>query len=150
MATTDPAAKTDPATADASAHRIQRAPRNELKRLIYATRNSLRGIRATWATEAAFRSELIALVISLPAGAWLAETMVHFVLLEITLLILIMAELLNTAIERGMDRVGTEHHPLTGEAKDIASAAVMVAFLIVGLAWGAAIAVKINQTWSLI
>ena len=147
MANTDPENPTEPENHDWQP--VQRAPRNEFKRLIYATRNSLRDIRATWASEAAFRTELMALTVSVPLGWWLSESLSQFILLEITLLILIMAELLNTAIERGMDRLSTEHHPLTGQVKDTASAAVMVGFLIVALAWGAAAAAKITEYWSL-
>jgi diacylglycerol kinase (ATP) len=85
--------------------------------------------------EAAFRQEL---VIAIPAimGVWfLPVTMVEKIVLLATVVLMLIVELLNSAIEATVDRVSTERHPLSGRAKDLGSAAVLLAVLLMVTAW---------------
>ncbi|MDT8409439.1 MAG: diacylglycerol kinase [Wenzhouxiangellaceae bacterium] len=111
------------------------AHRNELARLLYATRNSLKGYVRVWRDEAAFRSQVLALIGLLPLAAWLARDWTQFGLLVSAWLLVLAAELGNSAIEAAVDRIGMEHHDLTGKAKDAGSAMVMTAMIIAGLVW---------------
>jgi diacylglycerol kinase (ATP) len=98
-------------------------------RLIGATRYSLSGLRSCWQHEAAFRQEIGLAVVALPLAAWLGETGVERALLCGSVLIVLIVELLNTAVESLVDRVGVELHELSGRAKDLGSAAVMLALV---------------------
>jgi diacylglycerol kinase (ATP) len=71
----------------------------------------------------------------LPLGVWLGHNGVERVLLIAPMLLVLVVELLNSAIEAAIDRIGPERHELSGLAKDLGSAAVFIAFLILGLAW---------------
>jgi diacylglycerol kinase (ATP) len=104
-------------------------------RLVAASRNSLRGIRDGCRFEAAFRQELALAAVLLPLSFWLAQTLVEWLLLVMPLFLLLMVELLNSAIENTVDRIGDEHHELSGRAKDMASAAIMICLLLVAVAW---------------
>ncbi len=106
------------------------------KRFYYATRYSIKGIRAAYASEPAFRYEIWAAVALLPAAFWLAESGLQLGLLISSLLLVLIFELLNTAIEAVVDRAGTEFHALAGLAKDLGSAAVLFALIITLLLWG--------------
>ncbi len=106
-----------------------------LPRLVSATRYSWRGIRAAWRNEAAFRQESALAAVGLPLALWLARDGVDFLLLFLPLLLLLLAELANTAIESIVDRIGDERHELSGRAKDMGSAMVFVASVIAGLSW---------------
>ncbi|MDP2902870.1 MAG: diacylglycerol kinase [Methylovulum sp.] len=108
------------------------------KRLINACYFSAAGFKATWAHEEAFRQEVILFIVSTPLAIWLGETAVEKLLLIGSIVLVLLVELLNSAVEAVVDRVGFEHHELSGRAKDIGSAAVMTA-----LAWAAI-------TWALI
>ncbi len=105
-------------------------------RLIAAARYSLHGLRSAFASEEAFRLEVLVFVIFAPVALWLGETAVEKALLIASLLLLLIVELLNTAIEALVDRVGTEYHDLSRQAKDIGSAAVMLTMILVALFWG--------------
>ncbi|MBF0189695.1 MAG: diacylglycerol kinase [Magnetococcales bacterium] len=107
-----------------------------LTRVINAAGYSMLGLRAAWHNEAAFRQELGLLVIGLPLGLWLGNTGVERALLTGSLLVVLIVELINSAVEAVVDRIGAELHPLSGRAKDIGSAAVLLALLLVGLVWG--------------
>lgn len=107
-----------------------------LKRLVYATRYSMMGFRAAWTHEAAFRQELILCVVLVPAAFWLGMDGVQRALLISSLLVVLITELLNSAVEAAIDRFGDERHPLSGRAKDLGSAAVFVALLLVVVVWG--------------
>ena len=85
--------------------------------------------------EAAFRQELALVAVLLPLGLWLGETRVERALLAVSPLLILVVELLNTAIESAIDRIGPEYHELSGRAKDIGSAAVFVTLCAVGLLW---------------
>ena len=106
-----------------------------LARMISATRYSWLGIKAAWRHEAAFRQEVTIAVIGLPLAIWLARDGVEFLLLVVPLLLLLLAELVNSAIEAVVDRFGGELHELSGRAKDMGSAAVVIAIVITGLSW---------------
>ena len=106
-----------------------------LARMISATRYSWLGIKAAWRHEAAFRQEVTIAVIGLPLAIWLARDGVEFLLLVVPLLLLLLAELVNSAIEAVVDRFGGELHELSGRAKDMGSAAVFIAIVITGLSW---------------
>lgn len=103
--------------------------------LINATRFSMRGLREAFRRESAFRQELALLVILIPAGAWLATSVVEFALLMAVCLLVLVVELLNSGIEAAIDRIGPEHHEVSGLAKDYGSAAVMVSLALAGLVW---------------
>ncbi len=107
-----------------------------VKRIIKATGYSMQGLRAGWLYEAAVRQELIAAAFLVPLGFYLGNTAIEKVLLVGTILMVLMVELLNTAIENVVDRVSFDSHELSGRAKDMGSAAVFIALLIVLLTWG--------------
>ena len=106
-----------------------------LRRLINAT-GSIKGIRAGLKHEAAFREEFLLAVILIPAALFLPVTLPEKALLVISVLLLLLVEILNSAIEAVVDRIGMEIHPLAGRAKDMGSAAVFFALLILAAAWG--------------
>ncbi|MDJ0807420.1 MAG: diacylglycerol kinase [Gammaproteobacteria bacterium] len=106
-----------------------------LRRLINAARWSMKGFRSTFKHEEAFRQELLLLVILAPIGYWLGANGVERVLLIGSLFIVLIVELLNTAVETVVDRIGPEQHKLSGRAKDQGSAAVFVAVALVILVW---------------
>ena len=96
-------------------------------RLLPATRYSLQGIRAAYRHEAAFRQEVWLAVIFIPLACWLASSLVELAVLLSTIVILLITELLNSAIEAVVDRIGPEQNELSGRAKDLGSAAVFIA-----------------------
>jgi diacylglycerol kinase (ATP) len=97
---------------------------------------SLKGLAAAWRNEMAFRQELLAILVMAPAALWLGTSAVQRALLIGCLLLVVVVELLNSAIESVVDRIGLELHPLSGQAKNLASAAVLVALVIAALVWG--------------
>lgn len=105
-------------------------------RLVQATRCSIAGLTAAVRGETAFRQELMLAAVLLPAGLWLGRTGVERALLAGSVLLVLVVELLNSAIEAAVDRVSLERHPLAGRAKDIASAAVMLSLVNAALVWG--------------
>jgi len=107
-----------------------------LKRILLATRYSLAGLRAAYLDEAAFRQELLLLVILAPLAVWLGEDGADWALMIGSLLLVLIVELLNSAVEAAIDRFGSEYHPLSCRAKDLGSAAVMLALLNAGIIWG--------------
>ena len=98
-----------------------------LRRLINATGYSIKGIRAGLEHEAAFREEFLLAVILIPTALFLPVTLPEKALLVISVLLLLLVEILNSAIEAVVDRIGMEIHPLAGRAKDMGSAAVFFA-----------------------
>ncbi len=105
------------------------------KRLINAFFYSMAGLKAAWKNEAAFRQEVIVGIIFVPAGFFIGETGTQKAILVISYLIIPLVELLNSAIEAIVDRIGTERHELSGRAKDIGSAAVFISICIAVIAW---------------
>lgn len=106
-----------------------------IKRFYYATCYSLKGIRAAYAGEPAFRYEVWIAAVLLLLVFFVAKTGVQAGLLIATPLLVLMMELINTAIEAVVDRAGTEFNELAGLAKDLGSAAVLVALLITAAVW---------------
>ena len=108
-----------------------------LERLLRATRIGLGALAWSWRNEEAVRIEVVALAVLLPLALWLGQTGVERVLLIGSALLVLLIELLNTAVEVVVDRISTERHELSGLAKDLGSAAVMVSLLIWALTWAA-------------
>ena len=106
-----------------------------LKRLVNAFGYSMAGFRACFRHEEAFRQEVYISLIALPAGLWLGATGVERALLVGSWLMVPIVELLNSAIEANVDRVGPERHELSGRAKDIASAAVLLSLVFAATVW---------------
>lgn len=106
-----------------------------LKRLVNAFGYSMAGFRACYRHEEAFRQEVYASLVAIPAGLWLGNTGVERALLVGSWLIVPIVELLNSAIEAIVDRIGPERHELSGRAKDIASAAVLLSLVFAFTVW---------------
>jgi len=96
------------------------------------------GLRAGW-TEIAFRQEAMAALVLLPVSFWLGSTWMETAVLAGSVIALMVVELLNTAIETAIDRIGPEWHDLSKRAKDMGSAAVLLSLLFCIVVWGAAI-----------
>ncbi|AVF58842.1 diacylglycerol kinase [Vibrio diabolicus] len=106
-----------------------------LKRIVKATGYSIQGLKAAFKHEAAIRQELALLSIAVIL-AWLVDVgMVERILMIGVVVLVLIVELVNSAIEAVVDRIGIERHELSGRAKDIGSAAVMVALVFAGFAW---------------
>ena len=106
-----------------------------IKRILNACVYSYYGYKATWLNEAAFRQEVALLVVTTPLALWLGQTVIEKLLLIGSLVLVLLVELLNSAIEAAVDRVGLEHHELSGRAKDIGSAAVNLALIWAAITW---------------
>jgi diacylglycerol kinase (ATP) len=106
-----------------------------IRRIYNAFFFSMKGFRAIWVNEAAFRQELLLFLIFTPLGFWLGETKIDQILLVGSLTLILLAELLNSAIEAVVDRVGYDHHELSGRAKDIGSAAVFLTLVWAAFTW---------------
>ena len=96
---------------------------------------SAAGIKAAWKNELAFRVEAIIIIILVPVGLWLGRTAAERALLIASCLLIVITELLNSAVEAVVDRIGTEHHELSGRAKDMGSAAAFFSMLTAGIVW---------------
>ncbi len=107
-----------------------------MERVLAATGYSIRGLRSSWQNEAAFREECILLCFFIPAAFWLGQGAAQIALLLMSCILVIIVELLNTAIEVVVDRVGFELHELSGRAKDTASSAVFLSLIQVPVVWG--------------
>ncbi|MBF0358911.1 MAG: diacylglycerol kinase [Magnetococcales bacterium] len=104
---------------------------------------SLLGFKAAWQNETAFRQEVMGMVVLIPLGVWLGDTPLERAALVVSLLFVLVVELINSAIEAVVDRVGLENHPLSGRAKDLGSAAVFVALAISAVVWMAVVFTKL-------
>ena len=111
-------------------------PAASFNRVLNAFTNSMSGLRACLSNEAAFRQEVFISVFMIPTAFWLGATATQRVLLISSLLLVLIVELLNSAIEAIVDRIGTDRHELSGLAKDLGSAAVLISLATVGLTWG--------------
>lgn len=117
---------------------MQKRSRKGLQRLVDATGYSIRGLKAAWQNEAAFRQELILFLILMPNAFWLGANWIQKALLAFSIIIVLVVELLNSALENVVDRIGPENHVLAGRAKDMGSAAVMLSLVAAALVWGLA------------
>lgn len=107
-----------------------------LRRLMNAFGYSLQGFRAAYKHEDAFRQEVLLALILIPLAIYLGRSGVEQALMITSVLLVLIVELLNSAIEAAVDHTSTERHPLAKQAKDIGSAAVFIALLIVAVVWG--------------
>ncbi len=106
-----------------------------LKRLINACIFSIAGFKATWQHEEAFRQEIALFAVAAPLALWLGDGAIEKLLLIGSIVLVLLVELLNSAVEAVVDRVGYEHHELSGRAKDIGSAAVMLSLIWAAITW---------------
>lgn len=106
-----------------------------LMRIVRATANSLRGFRSALQSEAAVRQDCLLALVLVPLAFWLTAEATERALLILPVFILLIVELLNSAIEATVDRISPDLHELSGKAKDIASAAVMFSLLLIGVTW---------------
>lgn len=116
--------------------------RKGLNRVWHAAGYSIEGLKAGW-HETAFRQESLAALVLVPLAFWLGKSWVEVALLAGSVVIVMIVELLNTGIETAIDRIGPEWHDLSKRAKDMGSAAVLLALLLCGGIWVAAIAQRI-------
>ena len=118
-----------------------------MQRILHATLNTLNGLRAVFG-EAAFRQELIALVIAIPLAFVIGTDLrMQAALIGVILLVMIV-ELLNTAIEKLCDRITLDHDPVIGRVKDMGSAAVGLTLLLAGMVWLVALWERLAALWS--
>ncbi len=108
---------------------------NPLLRLVKATHYSLAGLRAAFVHEQAFRQEVLVLIVLAPLGLWLGDSGGERALLVGSWVLVLIAELLNSAIESVVDRVGVERNELAGRAKDLGSAAVLCTIVLTVTVW---------------
>ena len=114
---------------------IDRSKPRGLVRLWRACGASARGLAGAFRDEAAFRQELCFAALVIPMGLWLGHSGVERALLVGPVLLILIVELINSAIEATVDRIGYEHHALAGLAKDMGSAAVFMSFVLLGGVW---------------
>jgi diacylglycerol kinase (ATP) len=107
-----------------------------LKRILSATRNSMAGLREALRCEDAFRQELILALVLIPLAFWVGTSAVERALLIGSVLLVLIVELVNSAVEATVDRISFENHRLAKRAKDIGSAAVLLTLLNAALIWG--------------
>ncbi|ALM53923.1 diacylglycerol kinase [Halomonas huangheensis] len=105
------------------------------RHLVHSTRYSLKGLKAAFRNESAFRQELGLCLVLIPLAWWIGDTPVEWILLVGSCFMVLIVELVNSAIESVVDRIGPERHVLSGRAKDIGSAAVMLALIMAALTW---------------
>lgn len=109
------------------------------RRVFTSCKNSVAGLASCFKHEEAFRIEVILAAALIPASYWLAETLLENLLLITAVIVVLITELLNSAVEATVDRVGLDYHDLAKRAKDIGSAAVFLALLLFAIVWGAII-----------
>jgi diacylglycerol kinase (ATP) len=111
-------------------------PRNTgITRVWKASIYSIQGLKAAWKHESAFRQELALGLILLPISFWVANSWVEVAVLMGVCFLVLIVELLNSAVEAVVDRIGPEHHDLAGQAKDMGSAAVMLSLIMAVGTW---------------
>jgi diacylglycerol kinase (ATP) len=118
-----------------SAAAIDRYKPRGVTRVIRALGSSIKGLVGAFRDEAAFRQELALAVLVIPLGLWLGHSGVERALLIGPVLLILIVELINSAIEATVYRIGLERHVLAGLAKDIGSAAVFMSFILLGIVW---------------
>lgn len=111
------------------------ASMQDIGRIVRAAGYSIAGLQAALRKEAAFRQEVILFGIFAPFGVWLGHSGIERALLVGSLFIVLIVELLNSAVEAAIDRISKKHHKLSGRAKDMGSAAVYLSILLAILTW---------------
>ena len=114
---------------------LDRAKPRGATHVLRALGASARGLAGAFRNEAAFRQELALALLVIPLASWLARSGVERALLIAPMLLVLVVELVNSAIETAVDRIGLERHTLSGLAKDIGSAAVFMSFMLLGCVW---------------
>ena len=112
------------------------AQHGHIGRFLPAIKNSIKGLRAAYINEIAFRQYCWVACILLPTAFYISENFSEFAVLVLSVFVVLIAELLNTAVEAAIDRIGIEHHELSGLAKDLGSAGVFIALAAVVVIWG--------------
>ncbi len=107
-----------------------------INRIIRATVCSVNGLKAAWQNEAALRQEVIMCAVLIPLGIYLGDTGLERAMMIGCLLLVIIIEIMNTAVETVVDRIGIQRHILSGLAKDLGSAAVSISLLNCAVVWG--------------
>ncbi|MCP4746845.1 MAG: diacylglycerol kinase [Desulfobacteraceae bacterium] len=106
-----------------------------VQRLAKATVYSFKGLKSAIVNETSFRQEILLCLILLPGAFWLGRTVEQRALLVLSCFLILIVELLNSAIETIVDRIGVEKNPLSGRAKDMGSAAVLLSLVAAGFVW---------------
>lgn len=114
---------------------LMKPQKTGIKRIIDATVYSIQGLKAAWINEAAFRQEISGVIALVIVAFFLPVTPIELALMIASLLLVVIVELLNSAIETVVDRIGDEWHELSGRAKDIGSAAVFVSLILAFSVW---------------
>lgn len=109
--------------------------RTGIKRLFYATGYSIQGLKAAWLNEAAIRQETVTSILLITTTFFLPITKIEQIMMIGCLVLVVIVELMNSAVEAVVDRVGSEWHELSGRAKDIGSAAVLIALIFSAFTW---------------
>jgi diacylglycerol kinase (ATP) len=104
-------------------------------RILHAFFNSIAGLEDAWRNESAFRQEILLAIVLIPAACWIPVSAVERALLIGTVLLVMIVELLNTSVEAAIDRISFDHHSLSKRAKDIGSAAVFMALVLLAVVW---------------
>jgi len=115
---------------------VSKPAKTGMARLLEATGHSIRGIKVCWREETAFRLDVGLCLVLFGLSFFLAESPLQWLTLIAPLFLLLIVEMLNSAIEVTVDRIGLEHHEMSGRAKDIASAAVMLCLFLIVTIWG--------------
>ena len=106
-----------------------------LRRIWLAFFYSMSGLKSTWRGEAAFRQEVLLAVVLIPLAFFVGQNTIEYILLVACVVFVLIVELLNSAIEATVDRIGLEEHPLSKNAKDMGSAAVLASLILTLFVW---------------
>ncbi|WJG09902.1 diacylglycerol kinase [Aliiglaciecola sp. LCG003] len=121
-------------------HTVVNKPNGQgFKRVLKATTCSIKGFRAAWIHESAFRQECTLALLLTPLSFILAQSRMHWLMLIASILFMLFAEIVNSALEALSDSVTLEHNVLIGRAKDLGSSAVFIALSLLALVWGEAL-----------
>ncbi|MBP4043320.1 MULTISPECIES: diacylglycerol kinase [Aeromonas] len=118
-----------------------------ITRIINATGYSMKGLKSAWINEAAFRQELVLILLLMPLAFWIGDSLNEILLLVCISWLVVIVEVINSAVEAVVDRIGSEHHELSGRAKDLGSAAVFIALALNALVWGALVGRNLLGWW---
>lgn len=116
-------------------------------RVIHATGYSMKGLSSAWRHEAAFRQELLLILLLTPLAFVVGKELLQTLFLLALAWSIVVVEILNSAIEAVVDRIGHEHHELSGRAKDLGSAAVFITLMMNLVAWGALAGRNLLHLW---
>lgn len=107
----------------------------DLQRIIRAAGYSMKGLKSAYTNEPAFRQEIWCSIVLIPLAFWLGNDVIEKILLLGTVFLVLIIELLNSAIESVVDKIGSDFHELSGRAKDIGSAAVFMVMVLLAITW---------------